>query len=840
MSSSCPKLSEAQKAKMERIITTEELTNYLKKTKNNVSPGSSGFTNEFFKYFWIDLKFFITKAINFGYEMGMLSVTQRLGIITLIPKGDKDKTLLKNWRPLTLLNSLYKLISGCLAERMKPHLDSIVNGDQKGFVSGRYIGEAIRSTYDIMQWAINNNKTGVLLLIDFEKAYDSLSFSYIKKCLKFFNFGEIMINWVDILLHNFSAVINHCGNISQKLNIGRGARQGDPIASYIFIICIEILAHKLRSDINIKGFQMDNLIHTLELYADDCSIFLEAKDENLRNALKILDSFFMLSGLKISVTKTKAIWFGAGHDNTHRLCPDLILDWDTSFRLLGIDFTSNLLGMETNFESKVDEIRNIFNSWIHRTLSVYGKLVVIKTLALSKLSHLALVLPDLNANQIKLLESLTFNFLWDNKTDKVSRDHSKLAEKAGGLGALDLKSFWQSLKFSWLRRATSTSAFWPKILEREVGDIVGHEVTIPEILQFGPNFLTFVGKKVKNNFWKQVFCAVNPIMQGALFCHPEKIVTAPLWDNPLITRNNKPLKGSAYPHLSGKITTMSDFYHPGTSTVLTRAELERRFNMVLAEDTYVEFQYIFKVAKRNLGINDNCKLTTFHPFQPLLIHLANLVKKGCNVYYRFLRKKNNLNTSLNTRESKWHAELNCTYGTDFWNKTYNLTSAIKNENKIKWLQFQINRNSLFTNYRVNKFKPNISPNCTFCSIGEGVTQTHPELVSHLFFDCDFVLKLWIEVKNWLRTINIDIPLDRKVLLFGCHDQLSNSVPNYILLCVKYFIWKSKFQSQELYLSAFQKYLKFKLDDLKNAYLYEQKEEKFDPFLIVYDCVSRLL
>jgi hypothetical protein len=121
-----------------------------------------------------------------------------------------------------------------------------------------------------------------------------------------------------------------------------------------------------------------------------------------------------------------------------------------------------------------------------------------------------------------------------------------------------------------------------------------------------------------------------------------------------------------------------------------------------------------------------------------------------------------------------------------------------------------------------------------------VTQTHPELVSHLFFDCDFVLKLWIEVKNWLRTINIDIPLDRKVLLFGCHDQLSNSVPNYILLCVKYFIWKSKFQSQELYLSAFQKYLKFKLDDLKNAYLYEQKEENFDPFLIVYDCVSRLL
>ena len=288
MVESCHKISENQKIKMEGLLSLDELTKYLKKTKNNVSPGSSGFSNEFFKFFWIDINFFVMNALNFGYEMGMLSVTQRLGIITLIPKGDKDKTFLKNWRPLTLLNSLYKLVSGCIAERIKPRLDSIINGDQKGFVAGRYIGEAIRTTYDIIQWAKDNNKTGIILLIDFEKAYDSLSFSYIKKCLKFFNFGDSLIKWVDLLLHNFSAVVNHCGNISKKFNIGRGARQGDPIASYLFIICIEVLAHKLRSDQNIQGFQLDNLIHTLELYADDCSIFLQPTAQNLRNAVETL------------------------------------------------------------------------------------------------------------------------------------------------------------------------------------------------------------------------------------------------------------------------------------------------------------------------------------------------------------------------------------------------------------------------------------------------------------------------------------------------------------------------------------------------------------------------
>ena len=120
------------------------LTKYLKKVKNNVSPGSSGFTNEFYKFFWLDLKTFITNSINFSYECGMLSVTQRLGILTLIPKGDKNKHYLKNWRPLTLLNSLYKLVSGCIAERLKPKLDYLIHPDQKGFIAGRYIGEAVR------------------------------------------------------------------------------------------------------------------------------------------------------------------------------------------------------------------------------------------------------------------------------------------------------------------------------------------------------------------------------------------------------------------------------------------------------------------------------------------------------------------------------------------------------------------------------------------------------------------------------------------------------------------------------------------------------------------------
>ena len=216
----------------------------------------------------------------------------------------------------------------------------------------------------------------------------------------------------------------------------------------------------------------------------------------------------------------------------------------------------------------------------------------------------------------------------------------------------------------------------------------------------------------------------------------------------------------------------------------------------------------------------------------------NRVKKGCNLYYKFLRKKVNLNTTLSQREIKWHTELNCTYGVDFWNKTYNLTSTIKNDNRLKYLQFQINRNSLFTNYRVNKFKNNISPFCTFCSETNDMNLSL-ELISHLFYDCVISLNLWIEIKNWLRDQDIDIPLNRKSILFGIHEQKIDSVANHIILSVKYFIWKSKFKSQTLFLRPFQQFLFLKLDDLKNAYLYEEKDQKFEPWAKVYENLSMI-
>ena len=147
------KLDNVQMQALEHDITLDELNIILKNTKNDSTPGSSGFTYAFYKVFW---KFFgplIVKSANYSFSVGILPESQTVGIISLIPKGDKPKQFLDNWRPITLQNSIYKLISGVIAKRINGVLPDIIHSDQSGFVNGRYIGDCIRNTYDILQWA---------------------------------------------------------------------------------------------------------------------------------------------------------------------------------------------------------------------------------------------------------------------------------------------------------------------------------------------------------------------------------------------------------------------------------------------------------------------------------------------------------------------------------------------------------------------------------------------------------------------------------------------------------------------------------------------------------------
>ena len=140
-----PKLTENQKQSLEGKISLPELTSALKRMKNNKSPGSDGFTADFFKFFWIDVGKFVFRSFKYGYQQRKISVTQRQGVITCIPKEGRSKKFLKKWRPITLLNSTYKLASSCIAERIKSVLSHLISNAQTGLSQEDTLGTIVLS-----------------------------------------------------------------------------------------------------------------------------------------------------------------------------------------------------------------------------------------------------------------------------------------------------------------------------------------------------------------------------------------------------------------------------------------------------------------------------------------------------------------------------------------------------------------------------------------------------------------------------------------------------------------------------------------------------------------------
>jgi hypothetical protein len=232
---------------LEGVITCDEIEKSLKSSNLSSCPGWDGVSYKFLKTMWPSLKIPITKMANEGFDQGFLSPTLRTGLIKLIPKG-KNNTRVEDWRPITLLTSSYKVISGVISSRLETALPYIIGRGQKGFLKYKNMGTCIQNVADGIadSWA-NRDQMGTLM-IDFVKAFDSIEHEFVSKSMKFFGFGPILCRMVRTLLKDRRACIDLDSCHGSYFDIARGAPQGDRASPYIFIICIKILILKLECD----------------------------------------------------------------------------------------------------------------------------------------------------------------------------------------------------------------------------------------------------------------------------------------------------------------------------------------------------------------------------------------------------------------------------------------------------------------------------------------------------------------------------------------------------------------------------------------------------------------
>lgn len=311
-----------------------------------------------------------------------------------------------------MLNCDYKIAAKSIVTRLIKVLPHLVNNDQTGFLKGRFIGENIRLINSVIDYAEKQNIPGLLLFVDFEKAFNTLEWTFVEKTLSFYNFDESIISWIKLLYTDITSCVQNNGWSSDFFQLGRGVRQGCPLSPYLFILCVEILASAVRNNDRIKGICISETECKISQYADDTTLILDGTGISAKHSLGMLDSFAEISGLKVNYEKTEALWIGSFRLQKRKIEINKNILWSyCKANALGVCLStikeeSALL----NFQEKKENISKIVENWQFRRLTLLGKITVIKSLLASQLVYILSPLPT-PSGYLKEINSLLYKFI---------------------------------------------------------------------------------------------------------------------------------------------------------------------------------------------------------------------------------------------------------------------------------------------------------------------------------------------------------------------------------------------------------------------------------------------
>ena len=787
------KLDEEQKQACEGEIRIQEVKEVLKSMKNGKTPGIDGLPIEFYKCFWVRIGHFLLRSLNEAFYKGELSVTQKRGIITCIPKGNKPREYMKNWRPISLLSTDYKILTSILANRMKTILGKIISQNQKGFLKGRFIEENTRAVYDIIQYCKDTNKNGLLLLIDFEKAFDSLEWSYMKKVLLKYNFGPNYVKWFDIAYKNAQSCVINNGKYSSFFNLGRGCRQGDPWSPYLFLLAIEPLAQYIEKCNDIQGLSVGNKQFKIGQYADDTFLVLDGSERSVRMAMNSFELFKLISGLRINIEKTQAINLNPCMQRVE----DLGLQYTSHFKLLGIHFSTHLPEMDMlNFKPKIGEIRKIIKLYSWRNLSLAGRITIVKMLLLPKLVHLLAVLPTPNKYIMDELHSLFVNFVWNNKRPKVKMNTLVQDIGQGGLKMLHVESFSKAMKLSWVNRMynTTDSNIWKHLALQTI-----QEQHLSSIFESSDLHIKLVCSKINNLFWKEVLVNWGQYKDNIIKV-PDSILVPNqcIWDYKFIKNHNLLIRRNYY--MSKGLIHMEDLFDYNENRFKKVNDLNESYNIQITPFDY--FCLVSSIPKSIKTHVKNYKAPQNIVYNPAIDRICTQKKPSRHIYKTFIK---DVQCDVKSK-TKWNNELASNIDEQKWQSIFSLPNNITQDAALRIFQYKILHRILPTNKLLTIYGMRDNANCEFCTTVE-------ETLIHMFHTCPTILTLWYEIAEWLAPeIDIYHYINSENILLGIGSE-NAKLPNSILLFIKRYIFISKCKNSMPTLAGSKIFL-------KNAYLLE--------------------
>lgn len=741
-------LSDHERELCEGKVTLNECTEVVQKLRKNKSPGHDGLPSEFYKMFWGEINTLVIESFNESFEQGELSESQKTAILSLVFKKN-DRLNIKNYRPLSLSTTDYKILTFVLTTRLQKVLNTIISSDQSGYMKGRFIGCNMRMVEDIIDYADRANVGGVILFLDFEKAFDSLEWKFMLQCLKKFNFGTQFIKWINILYTDTKIMIKNNGWLSEKENRCRGIRQGCPISALIFILAVEVLALNIKQSSNIRGFPLiDTQNNQKEIriaqYADD-SILILKSDHYIPDALDILSSFSEVSGLKINLDKTLGMWLGIDKNNPNmRYGIKFVND---SVKTLGLYVGHNKdLCYNRNWEDKIEKYQKLIDSWRTRDLTLYGKVLLIKALGISIFVYLAICSWPKKETVAKL-SRISYDFLW-HKTERIKRNVLINNLEDGGINMIDIESFFMSLQTSWVYRIFQNPESNWQILPRSYLSLLGKNYLA---LHVNANSVDDIARILSlPPFYQHLIMNFNSINIKDNINTPGDFENQIIWCNKLFKHTPKGSK-------SGKTINFPHWQAAGLIYIhnlkFKNGMVDEKFiyeKVQNKQNIYVEIKILNMVLLKyrhwftDVKYNPNAALPN-----TLNVKLTNKL-----VYQKLKSKK-----VESLKMTNWATKLNINFSENIIKKLLISKIQMTVENKLKEFNYKVITNILSCNHYLAKWKQNVSGLCEICNVNDDIL--------HLLCNCKLAKTIWTKVQ-----VVLDRQITAQDILFGINESVA--------------------------------------------------------------------
>ena len=738
-----PTIGEKQNDILTKPITKKEIEKAFGHLKTNKTPGSDGLPGEWYKTFKTEIISLLETSFNYTLNHGVLPPSWNDAIITVIPKK-KDSLTCADFRPISILNVDYKIYTSIIARRYEQFIGDIIDEDQAGFIRGRQTKDNIRRSLHIID-QIRCKKAGAVLVgLDAEKAFDTVSWAFLYQVLQRFGFNKKAIQCIQTLYQQPTARIKINGNLTESIHLKRSARQGCSLSPTLFAIFIEPLAQYIRQHKDIKGIQIGEESHVIGLFADDVICYLQEPETSLPILINSLDLYGLYSGYKLNMAKTQILTFN--YSPSKMIREKYSWNWSAeSMSYLGVKITKNLDKLYDKNIKKIDqEIRTDIDRWGTLILDFSSKIEIIKMNILPRLLYIFQALPiEIPEKQFQLWNKLVSRFLWNGRRPRIKLEKLQLGKDKGGMALPNFKDYYLAAQIcpivNWcdLHYESKWKNIEKAILGREPASIIGDLNTIKDNLDTIDAVTRFTLEK-----W--LYVAKKYKLEGEL----------PLIQWPAYTKNFNPnMYDIKFKEWTIKgITAMTKLIKDGSFKSFQ--QLKEEFELENQDHfRYLQLRDFYnKNVKSKVNLNNNAIIQ-------MLIGIYNSKKyKIISSLYKGLMESKDCNTS--GIKLKWEKELTLTISDEDWTniwKTQQSTTMSRPWREHCWkniIRFFITPN-LTSKYRFGEQQ---------CWRQCGGLRVHH---SHIFWLCPQIIPFWNNVHMEIeRILGYAIPKTSLVLYLG--------------------------------------------------------------------------